>query len=123
MKHIVGVGCDLIEIARIKNACQKNTSFIHKILLPSEVKYCEQFQEPFAHIAARFAAKEAVSKALGVGFGESLGFHDIEIKHNDKNKPYVLLSPKAQEFFRDINLEISLSHTQEHAMAYVIAFN
>lgn len=123
MKNIIGVGCDLVEILRIKEACIKNIAFITKILLPSEIHYCEKFKEPYSHIAARFSVKEAISKALGVGFGDSLGFHDIEIKHTDKNKPYVVLSNKAYEIFKDVKFEISISHTSELAMAYVIAFN
>lgn len=123
MKNIIGVGCDLVEILRIKEACLKNSAFMTKILLPSEITYCEKFKEPYSHIAARFCVKEAISKALGVGFGESLGFHDIEIRHTDKNKPYVVLSKKACETFKDAKFEISISHTSELAMAYVIAFN
>lgn len=123
MKNILGVGCDLIEINRIEEACTKNTSFISKILLPSEIEYCKKFKNPFPHIAARFSAKEAISKALGVGLGENLGFHDIEITHNEKNKPVVILSKKASLVFKDIYLELSISHTDHLAMAYVIAFN
>lgn len=123
MQNIIGVGCDLVDIARIKEACLKNSSFINKILLPSEIIYCQQFKEPYSHIAARFSVKEAVSKSLGVGLGESLGFHDIEIKHTDKNKPYVVLSEKASLFFTDVKFEISISHTNELAMAYVVAFH
>lgn len=122
MKTIVGVGCDLVDIARIKDACTKNSSFIKKILLPSEIQYCHQFNEPFSHIAARFSVKEALAKALGIGLGEHLGFHDIEIQHNEKNKPFIVLSVKAAEHFKGINFEISISHTTELAMAYVIAF-
>lgn len=123
MKYIIGVGCDLVDIARIKKACDNNSCFITKILLPSEIQYCHQFKEPFSHIAARFSAKEAIAKALGTGLGKDLEFHDIEIRHNEKNKPFIVLSHKAAERFTGIQFEISLSHTDELAMAYVIAFN
>lgn len=122
MQKIIGVGCDLIDIQRVKSACEKSPAFLSKILLPSEIAYCQKYKDPFSRIAARFSAKEAVSKALGSGIGEKLGFHDIEIRHNSDNKPVVILSDNAKKRFPGINLEISLSHTDHQAMAYVVAF-
>ncbi len=123
MDKILGVGCDLTDVTRIKEALYKNREgFLERILTPSEIAYCQTYKDPSTHIAARFAAKEAVSKALGVGIGQTLGWHDIIIVHNDKKKPLVQLSLKAQEHFGAVNFELSLSHLDQIACAFVIAF-
>jgi holo-[acyl-carrier protein] synthase len=123
VKSIIGVGCDLVDIERIKSACEKNQEgFLTKILTPSEISYCHKYSDPFGQIAARFAAKEAVSKALGCGLGAKLGFLDIEIFHDENKKPHVRLSFEALKRFGAPKFEISLTHTHQFAQAYVIAF-
>lgn len=124
IQAIVGVGCDLIEIDRIKAAINKHPEgFLNKILLPSEIDYCHKFKDPYSRIAVRFAAKEAVSKALGTGIGAKLSFLDIEIAHDENKKPTVKLSQQALVNFGYPKFEISLSHTETLATAYVIAFH
>jgi holo-[acyl-carrier protein] synthase len=123
MKSILGVGCDLCEISRIKEAMQKNPeSFLNKILTHEEMLYCQSYKDSSSHVAARFAAKEAVSKSIGVGIGKDLGFHDVMIVLDEKKKPHVKLSSTALERFPHIHFEISLSHTESLAMAFVIAY-
>lgn len=123
MSHIIGVGCDLVDIDRIKNAFVENPLFLDKILTENEKLYCLRFKSPESHIAARFAAKEAVSKALGVGIGKELGFKDIEVALDEKGKPFISLRNKGKETFSHVKFEISLSHTATTACAFVIAFN
>lgn len=123
MNKIIGVGCDLIEIERIKNAISKNPDgFLEKILTEEEITYCNSFKDPHTHIAARFSAKEAVSKSLGCGIGKDLKWHDIHIRLDENKKPHVNLSHEASQKFPNIKFELSLSHTNANAMAFVIAF-
>jgi holo-[acyl-carrier protein] synthase len=123
MQKIIGVGCDIVEIERIKKAIVEHASpFLQKIFTDKEIAYCQKFKDPFPSFAARFAAKEAVAKALGCGLGEKLSFKDIEIFHDDHKKPRVRLSDKAKDLFNNPNFEISLSHSSKDAMAYTIAF-
>jgi holo-[acyl-carrier protein] synthase len=122
MIKIVGVGCDLVEIDRIKTALTDNPLFLDKILTENEKQYCLRYKSPESHIAARFAAKEAVSKALGVGIGKDIGFKDIEVSLDSRGKPYISLSERGKENFPHIKFEISLSHTATTACAFVVAF-
>lgn len=123
MQKIIGVGCDLIETKRIQDAVEKNKkTFIAKILTDSEIAYCMKYKTPYPQIAARFAAKEAVSKSLGCGIGKDLNWHDIEIYHDSKKKPHVSLLNNAAKLFKDVKFEISLSHTEDMAIAFVVAY-
>lgn len=124
MNKILGVGCDLVEIERIKDAIQKNSEgFLQKVLTDEEIRYCKSFQEPYSHAAARFCAKEAVSKALGCGIGKDLKWHDVHIHLDHNKKPHVHLSQDATKRFPNVHFEISLSHTEKTACAFVIAFS
>lgn len=121
---ILGTGIDIIEVARIRASCEKfGERFPARILLPSEMEYCRSHKDPAPHIAARFAAKEAVSKAFGTGIGASIGWHDIEVKRRESGEPYLVLHGKGQELFQSraaTGIHISLSHTLEHATAISI---
>jgi holo-[acyl-carrier protein] synthase len=121
---IVGIGIDLVEVSRIETIWKKyGHRFVARILLPDEISYCESHRNPPAFIAARFAAKEAVSKAFGTGIGQSIGWHDIEVRHKESGEPYVVLHGKGQELFvgRKANvLHLSLTHTATNSAAVAI---
>ncbi len=118
---ILGIGTDTIEIARVALVIEKHgTRFTSRIFTPQEAAYCSQFQDAAARFAARFAAKEAVAKALGTGFTSSLTFLDIEVVHTPQGKPIIQLSSKAKEHFDNPKLHLSMSHSKEHAVAFVI---
>ena len=77
---ILGVGIDIIEVARVQASYEKfGDRFTNRILHPNEVKYCLSHRVPAPFLAARFAAKEAISKAFGTGIGAQLGWHDMEV--------------------------------------------
>lgn len=121
---IVGVGIDLVEVYRVEESIDKYKSkFLNRLFTKAEQKYCNRFSTPYEHFAARFAAKEAVSKALGIGFGEELSWLDIEIQNDAKGKPSVVLSKKVANKFSNPKIHISLSHTKDHAIAYVVLEN
>jgi len=122
LQKIIGVGCDLVDINRIKKAIEDHPdAFIKKIFTKEEISYCQSYQDPFAHYAARFAAKEAVAKALGVGLGKMLGWQNIQILSDRNKKPSVELLVNHSHPFYGVKFELSLSHEKEFALAFVIA--
>jgi holo-[acyl-carrier protein] synthase len=121
---IIGTGIDIIEVTRIRSSYEKfGERFSMRILVPGEMEYCLLHKDPAPFIAARFAAKEAVSKAFGTGIGASIGWHDIEVKRKGTGEPYVVLHGKGAELFRSreaSRIHLSLSHTLQHATAISI---
>lgn len=116
-----GLGNDLIEIERMRKTMQKyGEHFIDRIFTQREKDYCQKFQDPTPHFAARFAAKEAVAKALGTGIGKKLSWHDIEIVNGPEGKPSVVLSAKSRKAFQDPKLLIAISHSTTLATAVAV---
>ncbi|HEX9045921.1 MAG TPA: holo-ACP synthase [Verrucomicrobiae bacterium] len=121
---ILGTGIDIIEVARIASSLEKfGERFVNRILLPDEIGYCLGHRRPAPFLAARFAAKEAISKAFGTGIGGQLGWHDMEVRRHESGEPYVVLHGKGAELFAARGarkLHLSLSHTEQHAAATAI---
>lgn len=119
---IVGVGIDIVEIRRIKNAIERNDRFLEKIFTASEIEYLKSRNLRPEYIAGRFAAKEAVAKALGTGF-RGFDFRDIEIERTTLGKPIVSLKGKAKLIAKKEgpwNIHLSISHGEDSAVAYAI---
>jgi len=116
---ILGIGIDIIEVARIKASHEKfGERFANRILLPDEIAYCLSHKSPAPFLAARFAAKEAISKAFGTGIGAALGWRDMEICRKESGEPFVVLHGKGKELFESRKarrLLVSLSHTENYA--------
>jgi len=121
---ILGTGIDIIEVTRIGASYEKfGERFVSRILLPDEIAYCQSHKNPAPFIAARFAAKEAISKAFGTGIGAALGWQDMEIRRKESGEPFVVLHGKGEQLFasrRARQLLISLSHTANYAAATAI---
>lgn len=118
---IRGIGTDIIEIERIEDNFKKyGERFLDRILTSAEKEYCAQHKFPSGTIAGRFAAKEAIAKALGTGFGEYLSWQDIEIINDNEGKPQVTLSPSASDTFKDPKLHLSISHCKSYAIAFAV---
>lgn len=119
---IVGIGCDIIEIERIARAI-KSESFIRRVFTAEEAAYCQRRgQQAAASFAARFAAKEAVLKALGTGLREG-SLQEIAVDNDGLGKPLVQLSGHFAMLAKQLgvkNIQVSLSHSREIATAYVI---
>lgn len=114
-----GIGVDIIEIERIRNTLENTKgAFLDKFLTPAEKAYCLTFKDPAPQVAGRFAAKEAIAKALGCGFGEELSFEDLEILNDEKGKPIARLAPNANSRFNSPNIQLSISHCKSHAVAF-----
>lgn len=123
VSSILGIGVDLVELQRFDKILQKHDStFIKRIFTTNEITYCEKHASPLKHYAARFCAKEAVSKALGTGIGKNLGFLDIQITSQENKKPSIILLGKAKKHFSNPVFDVSLSHTDTLATAFVIAY-
>lgn len=118
---IMGIGTDIVEIDRIDNAVKRTNKFIDKVFTYREKEYFKRKNFRAEVMAGNFAAKEAVSKALGTGF-RGFGLLDIEVLRDDKGKPIVILSDKIYEMLslNNFNIHISISHSRENAIAYAV---
>jgi len=122
--RILGVGIDLIEVSRIVRALERQGDrFRNRVFTEGELAYCDGMKFPGPHFAARFAAKEAVSKAFGTGIGEHMGWKTAEVVRDSLGKPSIRLDPAGLELLRARsagNVLISLAHTREHATAIAL---
>jgi len=120
---IFGTGTDIIEVARIQQALERDHGFREKIFTPLEIEYCESKQNKFQHYAARFSAKEAFLKAMGTGWRNGIRFADIEVINDPLGKPEINVYGKAKEWAQRESVQkihVSLSHLKEMATAIVI---
>jgi len=123
--RVYGIGVDVVEIERIEEVLGRHgRRFLEKILTEEERAYCDLQADPLPHIAARFAAKEAVAKALGTGIGRDLGWLDMEVRRDPRGAPEMFLSGAGAEFARQVGIvevKISLSHAKTCAVAQAMA--
>lgn len=120
--NIFGIGIDIAEIYRIKDIVEKNNRFIEKIFTENERKYFESKNFRVETIAGNFAAKEAISKALGTGI-RNFEFKDIEVIRDEKGKPIVKTYNNLKEICIDYNvleIKVSISHSENYAVANAI---
>ena len=121
---ILGTGIDIIEVARIRQSLEKfGERFLQRILVENEIAYCRSHRDPAPFAAARFAAKEAVSKAFGTGIGAQLGWHDIEVRRKESGEPFVVLHGKGEALLQTreaARVHLTLSHTEHYATAMAI---
>ncbi|MGO5135572.1 holo-ACP synthase [Clostridium butyricum] len=118
---IIGIGTDIIEIERIEIAVKRTKGFINKLFTENEINIFESRGFKSEVIAGNFAAKEAVSKALGTGF-RGFGVKDIEILRDELGKPVVNLNSNVYEILnrKDVNIHLSISHNRTSAIAYAV---
>lgn len=121
---VIGLGIDIIEIDRIKSSIENyGEKFLSKIFTPAEINYCQSKANKFQHFAARFAAKEAVYKALATGWQEVLSWQDIEIFNEATGMPQVSMRGRLKEFLaEDKNLKISISHSKNYVTCVAIIY-
>mgnify|MGYP005837732719 CR=1 FL=1 len=118
-----GIGLDIVDVSRIKKAAEKwEKSFLQKVFTQAELSYCLGKKASYQSLAARFAAKEAAVKALGIGF-QGVTWQDIEVTNDALGKPALILKGKALEIAEDQGvreMHLTLSHCKEYAVAQVI---
>jgi holo-[acyl-carrier protein] synthase len=121
---VLGIGVDLIECARIQHSLDRfGERFLHRVFTDGEIEYSMSMKFPARHLAARFAGKEAVSKAFGTGIGKSMGWRNIDIQKKSSGEPFLVFSGPARELATKRGVTsalITLSHTDHHAMAVVV---
>jgi holo-[acyl-carrier protein] synthase len=124
---VLGLGTDLIEIARIQQSLDRfGERFLQKIFTEGEIAYCRRKRQAAESFAARFAAKEATAKALGTGISRGIGWQEIEVRRRPGERPTLHLSGRAHERAAVMgirNLQLSLTHSRDVAMAVVVAEN
>lgn len=127
---IISTGVDLAEVGRIRAALEEpriGARFRSRVYTPSEIAYCESKQRgKYESYAGRFAAKEAVMKALGRGWGARVRWLDIEVARARSGKPEIVLHDKTAKLAADIGISrwaLSITHTKEYGLAFVIAEN
>lgn len=123
--RIIGTGIDIVEIARLQRSLERfGDRFIARVFTAEEHRYCRAFPEPARFYAARFAAKEAVSKAFGTGIGESLGWLDMTVKRSPTGQPSIALQgigAATAQALGITEIKLSLSHSDHYAVAQAIA--
>jgi holo-[acyl-carrier protein] synthase len=121
---ILGTGIDIIEVSRIEASHRKfGERFLQRILRPAEIAYCLSHKRSAPFLAARFAAKEAISKAFGTGIGRHLGWQDMEVGRKASGEPYVILHEGGERLLAERAgriVHLSLSHTEHYAAAMAI---
>jgi holo-[acyl-carrier protein] synthase len=118
---VIGLGNDIIEIERIASSIKRyGNRFLNRIFTPAEQEYCNNFRDAERHFAGRFAAKEAIVKALGAGISASVGWLDIEIQSNGDGKPVVVCSSRVNESFHTPTILVSISHSKIYATAVAL---
>ena len=122
--NVVGIGIDAVEISRFKKAIdQRGEGFLSKVFTRQELEYAENKKAAYMHMAGKFAAKEAVKKALPDGAEIGLAWADIEILNGEDGKPYSLLHGQAKKIMEKFNLSrvlVSISHTRDLATSNAV---
>jgi len=122
--HVVGLGADIIEVERVRGVIERQGErFLTRVFTDEERAYCAGMKHPHKHYAARFAAKEAVSKCFSTGIGAELGWRSVSIYHGERHQPLVRLDEKAEALLRQVgatHVHVTLSHTETVAMAVAV---
>ncbi|NTV91782.1 MAG: holo-ACP synthase [Chlorobiaceae bacterium] len=120
MAIVQEIGMDIINVDRIRTSCNRyGDRFLMKILTENEIALCRKKADMTQSVAARFAAKEALSKALGCGISKHFNWHSVEILNNPEGKPFVRVIDK-QSPLSEASISISLSHDKQYATAVVL---
>jgi holo-[acyl-carrier protein] synthase len=116
---ILGIGTDLVEIARVEAALERwGERFARKILVPRELDRFARHRKPAAYLAKRFAAKEAFSKAIGTGIHHPVNWHNISVVNHASGRPYLELSAPLASFVQSRGVSsVHVSITDERGMA------
>src|SRR5246127_2572300 len=121
---VIGIGVDLVDCARIEHSLERfGDRFLHRVFTDGEISYSNSMKFPARHLAARFAAKEAVSKAFGTGIGKAMGWRNIDIRKKKSGEPFLVLHGGAESLATKRGVTsalITLSHTEHHAVACVV---
>ena len=123
--NVLGIGTDIVECLRIAQMIERHGElFINRVYTPHEIRYCQSRKQATQHFAGRWAAKQAVLKALGAGWSSGISWTDIEIRPGENGQPRVMVCGLAKEIARQreiADILITLSHCRTYATAYAMA--
>ena len=118
---VKGIGVDIIEIERVEKSIREwGDRFLQKIFTPQEIAYCNSKPNTFQHFAARFAAKEALSKALGTGWAGEFRWKDVEVMNEPSGKPVLVFHNSMKQVLAKCSVFVSLSHSDHHVVAMIV---
>ena len=119
---IIGIGVDIIEVSRIKESHkQYGNRFLNRVFTEDEIAYCMEFKgNEFVHLAARFAVKEAFSKAIGTGLTQGFKLKEVSVKNKATGEPEIILSGSLFEKYGNYKTHVTISHTATNAVAVII---
>jgi holo-[acyl-carrier protein] synthase len=121
MSRILGIGVDVVDVQRMKDVLEKQGKvFLDKVFSDMEVTYCKTRKKPYIHFGARFAAKEAVAKAMRTGWSGAFHWRDIEVVNDQSGAPHILLSRDVAKALDQCTVHLSLSHTDNTIVAFVV---
>ena len=125
MCNIIGIGTDITECLRIARMIERHGElFINRVYTTEEIRYCQARAQATQHFTGRWAAKEAIFKALGTGWRRGISWRDIEVTNEASGKPVVAMRGGAKEVVEQLGIAkvlVSISHCRSHATAYAIA--
>ncbi|MHB1034945.1 MAG: holo-ACP synthase [Pirellulales bacterium] len=123
--NVLGIGTDIIECLRIARMIERHGElFIDRVYTTSEIEYCRSRKQATQHFAGRWAAKEAILKALGTGWRKGISWRDVEVRNERGGKPVVALRGGARDVVEQLGIQkllVSISHCRSHAVAYALA--
>ncbi len=123
--NVMGIGTDIVECLRIAQMIERHGElFLRRVFTDNEIAYCNERKAATQHYAGRWAAKEAVLKALGTGWARGISWRDIEVRNNPAGRPSIALAGGAREACEQLGIAemlISISHCRTHATAYALA--
>ena len=120
---ILGIGVDAVDIDRFRRSLERTPSMQRRLFTESELAYVAPKADPVPSLAARFASREAVMKAMGLGLG-SFGFHDVWVDRRESGEPHLNVTGRAAELATErgiVTWHLSITHTDQVAIAYVVA--
>jgi len=121
---VIGVGTDIVEVERIRSAHERHgDKFLHRIYTEEEIAYCRKHRDPLPFLAARFAAKEAASKAFGTGIARGFGWKTFSVTHDEHGAPLAVFDDAGKRLLEDRGASgalVSLSHTAGLGHAIVL---
>jgi len=123
--RIVGIGTDIVECLRIAQMIDRHGElFVNRVYTPAEIRYCQSRKQATQHFAGRWAAKEAILKALGTGWRRGISWRDMEVRNDELGRPQVALRGAVRDLVEQLGVKeilVSISHCRSHAMAYALA--
>ena len=125
MPHLIGIGTDIMECLRIARMIERHGElFINRVYTPEEIKYCQSRKQATQHFTGRWAAKEAILKALGTGWRRGITWCDVEVRNEPGGRPVVAVRGGAKEVVEQLGIAeilVSISHCRSYATATAIA--